>query len=87
MSELSERDMEAVATAVRILREAGYQIGQSKSAKPTDNGVEFKLDVVAGTRSPRFPKQADAVKTAAIEAPEFDYGGNLVESESGGGGR
>lgn len=83
MSELSERDMEAVATAVRILREAGYQIGKSKSAKPTDNGVSFKLDVVAGTRSTRFPKQADAVKTAAIEAPEFDFRGQVVDEEAG----
>lgn len=82
MSELSERDMEAVATAVRILREAGYQIEKSKSAKSTDNGVAFKLECVAGTKSTRFPNQSEAVKTAAIEAPEFDYGGNLVEEVS-----
>lgn len=80
MSDLSEVDMEAVGAAVRILNEAGFDVEKANHAKSEEHGVSFKLKCHAPTRSQFFGPQLEAVKEEAIEAPEFDMGGNPVES-------
>lgn len=81
MSKLKDFDMEAVATAVRILSEAGYNVTESSKSKSKDNGVQFELEIYAPTRTRFFSKQSSAVKDASIDAPEFGLGGKEVDPE------
>lgn len=80
-SGLSELDGAAISDAIRILTEAGYSVEKAGEGRRCQHGVAFRLDLEAPTRAPWFHKQADAVKDAAIEAPEFDMGGIVEEAD------
>lgn len=81
MTDLSEGDAHAQGTAIRILSEAGFHIdGVSDVTKYGSNeGVEFTMTVRAPTAAPFFGPQSRAVKSAAMEAAEFDMAGKPVE--------
>lgn len=79
MSGLSETDMGAIAAAVRILNEAGYVVEKTNHTKPGDQGIEFKLQCAVDVRTPGTWDQIQAVKGAAMDAPEFDMGGNEID--------
>lgn len=79
MGDLTERDMTAIASAIRILNEAGLDVEKANHATQSETGVSFTLDCHASTRSQFLMPQLEAVKSAAIAAPEFDMAGDPVE--------
>lgn len=81
-SGLSEGDGQAISDAIRILNEAGYTVEKVGSGSRAEGGVSFRLDVQAHTRSRPLNQQRDAVKKAAIEAPEFDMAGKVVDKDA-----
>lgn len=78
MSGLSESDVAAIASAVRILTEAGFEVTKTNHTKRGDSGVEFKLECSASTHATWFQPQLEAVKTAAIGAPEYGIDGEPI---------
>lgn len=80
-SGLSERDGQAISDAIRILTEAGYTVAKVGQGSRAEGGVEFRLDLHAHTRNGPRNKTREAVKEAAIEAPEFDMGGRVVADD------
>lgn len=80
-SGLGENDGQAVARAIRILTEAGYSVERSGNASRRHSGVEFELTIQAPTRMAWFQDQSEAVKQAAIDAPEFNMAGQEVREE------
>lgn len=82
MSGVSERDADAISRAIRILSEAGYRVERVGEAEEGNNGgVDFTLDVEAPSRSRWFEPQSEDVRAAAIDADEYDMGGNRVEDD------
>lgn len=79
MTDLTERHQDAVGDVVRILDEAGVDVRKVNHQQRTESGVGFKLDVDVAISSPAVQGELEAVKEAAIEAPEFDMGGNPIE--------
>lgn len=63
---------------VRILTEAGVDVRKVNYEKPNENGVKCKLEVAVPIHVPAVPPQLEAVKDAAIEAPEFGMGGKRI---------
>lgn len=84
MSGLSDTDTDAISTAVAILNEAGYRVEGVSHGKREHHGATFDLEVLAPTRTQRFEPQSEAVKRAAIDAPEFDMNGQPVEEADDG---
>lgn len=82
-ADLSEVDAHAQGTAIRILTEAGFFIDGVSDVRTYDgDGVEFTITVRAPTRTPRFEPQSEAVKQAALEAPEYDFNGKEVNGDT-----
>lgn len=81
MGDLSESDVVAIADAVRILDEAGFNVETIGQGSSYQNGVEFTLDVQAPTRTRFFRPTCIEAKTAVIDAPEFDMNGNPVDED------
>lgn len=79
---LSERDAAAISTAIRILNEAGYDVVQVGKGTKVQAGIEFRLELRAKTRYKKFGLQAEAVKDAAIKAPEFPPGEEVEGDET-----
>lgn len=77
-SGLTDQDGAAISKALRILTEAGYTVDGIGTGSRYHAGVEFTLEVQAPDRMGWFEKQSEAVKEAAIDAPEFGMGGQEV---------
>jgi len=82
VSNLTERDGEAISRAIKILSEAGYRVSTVGKGAQENHGVSFRLEVHAPSRQRSFEPQSEEVRAAAIEAPEFNMGGNRVEPET-----
>lgn len=81
MSDLNERDTQAITAAVGILSEAGFSVTKVNKGTPSDSGVSFKLQVEGHTSRRWFQEQCDAVHRAASDAPEFGMGGTRIDED------
>lgn len=81
MTDLTEADATAIAWAIRILNEAGFEVSKTNHAQRYEQGVEFKLVCKAPTRSMGTMDQIEGVKTAAMEAPAYGMDGDPIPEE------
>lgn len=76
MSDVTEADQDAIGDVVRILNEAGVDVQKTNHVQTDgEGGVTFKLQCRVRTRYSQPLKQLEAVREAAVDAPEIGMDG------------
>lgn len=76
MGEVNPKDNDAVTVALDILNKAGFTVSKVRDTESHEDGVKFRIDVVAPSNYKWFDEKTEAVKeqVETVDAPNSGFG-------------